>query len=75
MDFIRSAASVGALATDALRSCLTLVKVFLHTTLTDIGITSAIAERAARFIRAVTVYSTGLDTLNHRRAYVCVAAP
>ena len=75
MDFVGSAASVGALATYALRSCLTLVKVFLHTTFTDVGITSAIAERAARLIRAVNVHSTGLDTLNYRRAYVCVAAP
>ena len=75
MDLVGSAASVGALATLALGSRLTLVKVFLHALLTDVCITRAISKGAARLICAITVLSTSLDTLNDRRAHISVATP
>ena len=44
LDFVRSAAPVGAPATNALGSRLTLIKIFLHAKLTDIYIARAVSK-------------------------------
>ena len=74
LDLIRDAPPIGTLATEALCFNLTLVKVLLHSLLTDARTPRAVSERAAWLIWAVGIDCTSLNTLDDRRAHITRAA-